>query len=72
MIGKNDENKKVIEMIKMLADHLGITVIAEGVEKAEQISFLRSIKCEYMQGYFYAKPMDVQSATELLQKGCQW
>ena len=72
MIGKNDDSKKVIEMIKTLANHLGLTVIAEGVEKAEQISFLRSINCEYVQGYFYAKPLDSQLATKLLESGPQW
>ena len=72
MIGKNDDSQKVIEMIKMLANHLGITVIAEGVEKAEQISFLRSINCEYVQGYFFAKPLDSILATELIESGPQW
>ena len=59
-------------MIKTLASLLGLTVIAEGVEMAEQISFLRSIQCEYVQGYFYAKPLDARSATELLKSGRQW
>lgn len=69
MIGENDESQKVIEMIKMLADHLGITVIAEGVEKSEQISYLQSIKCKHVQGYYYAKPLNAQSATELIENG---
>lgn len=72
MIGKSDDSQKVIEMIKTLAKHLGLIVIAEGVEKAEQISFLCSIQCEYVQGYFYAKPGDTQAATELLKSGRQW
>ena len=72
MIGKNDDSQKIIEMIKTLASLLGLTVIAEGVEMAEQISFLRSIQCEYVQGYFYAKPLDARSATELLKSGRQW
>ena len=71
MIGKNEDSQKVIEMIKTLANHLGITVIAEGVEKAEQISFLKSINCEYIQGYFFSKPLDAKLATELLEDNCQ-
>jgi len=69
MIGVDDDSQKIIEMIKALASHLGLIVIAEGVEKVEQIPFLRSINCEYAQGFFYAKPVDSQSATELLAKG---
>ncbi len=68
MIGINGDNKKIIETIKALADHLNLKVIAEGVEKAEQIPFLQSISCEYAQGYFYAKPLNSQSATEFLKR----
>jgi len=69
MIGKSDDSQKVIEIIKTLANHLGMAVIAEGVEKAEQIAFLQSIHCEYVQGFFYGKPLDTESATELLKSG---
>jgi diguanylate cyclase (GGDEF)-like protein len=72
MIGVNVGSQKIIEMIKTLSDHLGLILIAEGVEKAEHVAFLRSIGCEYAQGFFYAKPMDSQAATELLATGCQW
>ena len=72
MIGKNDDSQKVIEIIKSLASHLNLCVIAEGVENMEQITFLRSIHCEYAQGYYYAKPLDSLAATELLQNGRQW
>ena len=71
LIGLNDDSQKVIEMIKTLADHLGITVIAEGVEQPEQLSFLRSIHCEYAQGFLYAKPSDSKSTTKLLDNNLQ-
>ncbi len=72
MIGVNEGNQKIIEMIKTLTGHLGLILIAEGVEKAEQVAFLRSIGCEYAQGFFYAKPLDSLAATELLASGRQW
>jgi EAL domain-containing protein (putative c-di-GMP-specific phosphodiesterase class I) len=72
MIGKNDDSQKVIEVIKTLANHLGLIVVAEGVEKIEQISYLKSIKCEYAQGFYYAKPLDSQSVAELLKSRIQW
>lgn len=72
MIGKNDDIQKVIEMIKTLASHLGLILVAEGVEKPEQISFLKSLDCEYVQGYFYAKPLNSQLATQLLESRPQW
>jgi EAL domain-containing protein (putative c-di-GMP-specific phosphodiesterase class I) len=72
MIGKSGDSQKVIEMIKTLAIHLGLTVIAEGVETAEQISFLQSIHCEFVQGYFYVKPLNSQLSTELLESKPQF
>jgi len=72
MIGVQEESLKIIEMIKALADHLGLILIAEGVEDSKQIPFLRSINCEYAQGFYFAKPLDSQSATSLLAKGHQW
>ena len=72
MVGVKEASKKIIEMVKALANHLGITVVAEGVEKAEQLEFVKSINCEYAQGYYYSKPLDAKSATELLTEGPQF
>jgi len=68
MIGVNDDSQKVIETIKALASHLGLIVVAEGIEKSEQVPFLRSIKCEYAQGYLFGKPMNSQLVTEFLKQ----
>ena len=72
MIGIKEPSSTIIEMVKALAKHLGIIVVAEGVEEIEQLEFLKSINCEYAQGFFYSKPLDAKSATELLSKGPQW
>jgi EAL domain-containing protein (putative c-di-GMP-specific phosphodiesterase class I) len=66
MIGVNKEGLKIIEILRSLADHLGLILIAEGVENASQLSFLQSIKCEYVQGYYYARPLDVEAASKFL------
>ena len=72
MIGANDENLKIIEILKALANQLGLVLIAEGVEKNDQIPFLQSIECEYVQGFYYAHPVDAETATKLLLDNCQW
>lgn len=46
--------RKIIEM----AQGLGIRVLCEGVETAEQVEILRQLGCSYVQGYFYSKPMN--------------
>lgn len=72
MIGVQEESIKVIEMIKALSDYLGLVIIAEGIENSEQLPFLRSINCEYAQGFLFSKGLDAQSATSLLAKGYRW
>ncbi len=72
MIGVQVACMKIIEMINALADHLGLTVIAEGVEKPEQMEFLRSIQCEYAQGFYFAEPLPVGMAARLLSEARCW
>ncbi len=47
----------ILESIVRMAKWIGMSVIAEGVEKIEQADFLLSIGCSYIQGYLYARPM---------------
>ncbi|HEX2655329.1 MAG TPA: EAL domain-containing protein [Xanthobacteraceae bacterium] len=52
-----------------LANDLGIEVIAEGVETAEQAKFLTSAGCELAQGYYFSRPVEAERTTALLRKG---
>jgi diguanylate cyclase (GGDEF)-like protein len=47
---------------------LGLYVVAEGVETAEQLAYLRSIGCDAMQGYLFSRPVPRDAIVELLQK----
>ena len=49
-----------------LAHNLGFNVVAEGVETLEQAEQLKEWGCEFAQGYYYAKPLDKDSAWEFL------
>ncbi|TFV76714.1 EAL domain-containing protein [Blastococcus sp. CT_GayMR19] len=49
-----------------LGHNLGLTVVAEGVELAEQVDALRELGCDIAQGYHYARPMAAESMTVLL------
>ncbi|MCW4114798.1 bifunctional diguanylate cyclase/phosphodiesterase [Aurantimonas sp. MSK8Z-1] len=61
-----NNNELIIRSICELAGKLGLQVIAEGIETAEQLALTRSAGCEVGQGYFFDKPMDeVQCATRL-------
>lgn len=49
--------ENILASVVRMAKWLHMPVIAEGVETAEQVSFLQSIGCEFVQGYYFAKPM---------------
>ncbi len=52
--------RTVIANTIKLAKELGILIVAEGVEKKEDIDFLKSLGCDYVQGYYYARPMPAE------------
>ena len=51
------DKKHIVGNIISLAHHLGIEVVAEGVEKEEQLEYLKSHHCDYIQGYLLSKPI---------------
>src|SRR5205823_1109425 len=65
-IDTNNENKEIVRTILLLAQNLGMDVIAEGVETQAQLTALRQLKCEYAQGYLFARPLTATVASELL------
>lgn len=66
------ENAEIVRTIVSLAHNLGMDIVAEGVEVAQQLSQLRELNCEYGQGYFFSKPTDSIAASKLLAKMPQW
>lgn len=65
-MAKGDENSEIVRTICTLANNLGMEVVAEGVETREQLEVLRSLKCEYGQGYLFSRPVDAEKATVLV------
>ncbi len=53
----NERSKGIISFVMGLAKWLKLPVVAEGVETEEQIKTLKTLGCDYVQGYYYAKPM---------------
>ncbi|MFB2898037.1 EAL domain-containing protein [Aerosakkonemataceae cyanobacterium BLCC-F50] len=57
---EDPRNLDIVETIITLAHRLDLNVIAEGVETQAQRDILRSLHCEYGQGYFFSKPLPPQ------------
>lgn len=62
------QDRAITEAIIGLGHSLGIKVLAEGVESAEQQSFLREHGCDEMQGYLFSPPLPEQECMHLLQR----
>jgi EAL domain-containing protein (putative c-di-GMP-specific phosphodiesterase class I) len=63
---KNKESRQIVHTILSLADNLGMDVVAEGIETVEQADELKSLGCQYAQGYFFSKPINKGSVEALL------
>lgn len=53
----NEESRKIIKSIVLMAKTLGVHTLAEGAETKEQVEFLKSVGCEKIQGYYFGQPM---------------
>jgi EAL domain-containing protein (putative c-di-GMP-specific phosphodiesterase class I) len=62
----SDKSLEIVRMLTELARCLGMDIIAEGIEEETQADQLRTLGCEYGQGYLYAKPMPLRQAISLL------
>ena len=62
----DSETHEIVRVIIMLAHHLGLKVVAEGVETEAQLDLLRHLGCERAQGYLFSKPVDHQAIVKLL------
>ncbi len=66
---ENEEDISIARAIVALAHSLKLSVIAEGVENAEQKEFLAQNGCDFIQGYYYSKPIPSDEMEETLKKG---
>ena len=69
---EDGENREIVRTIVTLGKNLGMDVVAEGVEEAQQLSDLRGLDCQHGQGYFFARPLPADEAIEVLRAKPQW
>ena len=55
-----ERGKQIIKLVIDLAKTLDMAVVAEGVETAEQVQYLRELQCDYLQGFYFSKPIAVE------------
>jgi diguanylate cyclase (GGDEF)-like protein/PAS domain S-box-containing protein len=65
-VTQNPEDKAIVLAIIDLSRNLGFRTLAEGVETAEQLAFLREHGCDEVQGYYFSRPLAAAEAEEFL------
>ena len=65
-LGSNLQNTAIVTAIAGLGRQLGITVIAEGVERAQMVSQLLDAGCDEGQGYLFGRPMPAEAIERIL------
>lgn len=65
-IGKDDKDETIIEAILGVAANLGLKVVAEGIELERHLSYLKSRQCDYLQGFYFSKPINAEQFSEYI------
>ena len=71
-IGSDQEDRAIVAAIISMSRNLGLLTIAEGVETAEQLAFLRGQGCDEAQGYLYGRPVPAEEFEAFLVPGRAW
>lgn len=63
----NQKDRALVETIIYLGHSLGLSVIAEGIESEEQLTILKELHCDFIQGDFYSKPLSVTQVSAMIE-----
>lgn len=63
-----NSDQNIINYIMLIAKHLGVKTVVEGVETKEEVEFVKKLGCDLIQGYYYSKPMEKNKFEEYFSK----
>ena len=70
-LDKSKNGRIILTELMRMASSLGVDTICEGVETEDQVNFLKEIGCSKLQGYYYCKPIPLESIIERYKTGTQ-
>ncbi len=68
-VPEDADSRAIVRAMVAVASHFRLKVVAEGIETPDQVDYLRSIGCEYAQGYYYSRPLPPQTIVDYVQRG---
>jgi len=60
----SDENRVIVKTIVDLAHNLGLSVVAEGAEDEPTVDHLRMLRCDYVQGFYFSRPLPTDQTVQ--------
>ncbi|SCA57713.1 putative Diguanylate cyclase [Candidatus Terasakiella magnetica] len=67
--GEDDTSEKLAKAVIAIGKSMNLKIVGEGVENDTQLEFLRENGCDYIQGYYFSKPVPADEFEKLLQEG---
>ena len=64
----NSQNQGIVRAVISMARSLGMDILAEGVERQDQLEFVHSEGCNQIQGYFFSKPLSSKAFSDYLSR----
>ena len=71
-LDRDPQRRAVVRVLALLADALGMTIVAEGVETGAELDALRALGYDYGQGFYFARPLDAAAAERLIAERPTW
>ncbi len=68
-VPEDADSRAIVRAMVAVASHFRLKVVAEGIETPEQVEYLRSIGCEFAQGYYYSRPLPPQTIVDYVKRG---
>jgi predicted signal transduction protein with EAL and GGDEF domain len=69
-VSENTDSRAIVSTIVFLAQSLKLSIVAEGIEKKEELEFLRTLGCHQYQGFFFSRPVPSNELCQLLSLKC--
>jgi diguanylate cyclase (GGDEF)-like protein len=69
---RGEQHLQLVHIVRDLARNIGVSAVAEGVETETQLQVLRSLGCEFAQGYLFSKPVPPEEIERLLASDRHW
>jgi diguanylate cyclase (GGDEF)-like protein/PAS domain S-box-containing protein len=71
-LGLSEETWKIVQAIVNLGRNLEMEIIAEGIENLMQLRMLQTLRCEFGQGYYFARPMEPEAVEDMVSAPLPW